>query len=168
MPKREVIYTASDGKEFSSKAAAEQHEAIAAAKSDYETARNKLFLALSSKLKTKDGVDVDFGKRGTYYAVLFEYNNPTLVEVCLRWGKWDWEVDELDRLRIILLWRWPQDREGTFQRMHIDIGDLYAGRAAAIEAVLQAKQACIQQQQEDLDALKTEPSRLFVYQSLAW
>lgn len=163
MPKKQIIYETTDGKKFTDQAEAEHHELLAKCREAYREARGNLGKALLSQLTTADGQSVDFGKRNRFYAVLFTYNNPTLAEVVVYWGHWDWELDDLDRLRIIIEWRWPGTRDDTRQIIHIPVSELYADRDKARAAVLAAKQEAIVRLQEELDELKADPTRVRVY-----
>lgn len=161
MAKRTTVWTSQDGREWTTEEAAERHDALCRAQQDYDEARNRLFLLLSGQLKTRDGQVVDFGKRARYYTVLFEYGDAIVAEVHLRWNRWDWALDDRDRLTIVLRWQFSGDSKESL--IHIPVEDLWVDREQAIGAMIEARRARLDERAGELDEMDRDHSRVRIW-----
>lgn len=155
MAKKETVFRAGDGKKCKTEAEADRHDEILRAKDEYQTARRHLGLVLLKNERTADGRQICVGNR-TLYCVVNSHHAPQIQECKFFWNAWDWGIDDNDCLQLSF-------RLGCGDRERwvvVGLDDLYADADNARQAVIEAKQVLLHEKQDELAALKADPSQI--------
>lgn len=155
MPVEEVPsqFKASDGQSFSTKQAAERHEALVSARQAFEQIQRQYYQALAQTGRTADGALFTLEGWNSYYHLTTDYAFMPVVRQVSFYAYADFDTVREEDQMVLVVRDYDQGRY-TFRRYRL--ADLYASEAHADRALLTAREAWLAERAAEVEALRAE------------
>lgn len=142
--KEQRKFKTTDGREFDDEGEAQKHDALIVAREAYRVALHKMNQLIAETTRTADGELFEFGIWQTYYYVTEGFNSmPQLMEV--PYLGWNWELSEYDDAVEIIT-----ERDTDNRRMTYKVNHLYRDKKKALDAMIVAQRAWLQERTDEI------------------
>lgn len=150
MVQQSKVFTTKDGREFSSREAAEAHEAISTAYLAYERARMILGDLLAKLERTADGQPFRFGVFHDYFYINPAWGGRPHLETVNYCGRnWEYNLEEYSETGEIKLLQTNNGRESAYR-----VSELYVSKAKAEAALIPLLEEWLEKQRVEIAQMK--------------